>query len=36
MLHARGRLGAIFVPLNPRMPAAELRIFAEQCGASLT
>jgi fatty-acyl-CoA synthase len=34
-LHACGRLGAIFVPLNPRMPAAELRIFAQQCGASL-
>ncbi len=35
MLYACARLGAIFVPLNARMPAAELRVFAEQSRPSL-
>lgn len=30
VLYSCARLGAIFVPLNARMPAAELRVFAEQ------
>ena len=30
MLYSCARLGTIFVPLNARMPAAELRVFAEQ------
>jgi acyl-CoA synthetase (AMP-forming)/AMP-acid ligase II len=29
-LFASARVGAIFVPLNPRMPPAELRVFVEQ------
>jgi fatty-acyl-CoA synthase len=35
MLHACGRLGGIFVPLNARMPAAELSVFVERCRPSL-
>lgn len=35
MLYACARLGAIFVPLNARMPVAELRAFAEQARPSL-
>ena len=35
LLHACGRLGAIFVPLNVRMPAAELQTFVDQCEPSL-
>ncbi|HET7013435.1 MAG TPA: AMP-binding protein [Streptosporangiaceae bacterium] len=34
-LFACARLGAIFVPLNVRMPAAELRVFAAQAGPRL-
>lgn len=30
VLYSCARLGAIFVPLNARMPAAELRVFADQ------
>lgn len=35
MLYACARLGAIFVPLNARMPASELRVFVEQSRPSL-
>jgi acyl-CoA synthetase (AMP-forming)/AMP-acid ligase II len=35
MLYACVRLGAIFVPLNARMPAAELRVFVKQSRPSL-
>lgn len=35
MLYACARLSAIFVPLNARMPASELRVFAEQSRPSL-
>lgn len=35
MLYACARLGAIFVPLNARMPAAELRAFVKQSRPSL-
>ena len=35
MLYACARLGAIFVPLNARMPGDELRVFVEQSRPSL-
>lgn len=35
LVYACARLGAIFVPLNARMPAAELQVFVEACRPSL-